>query len=197
MSKILIVGDSFAADWRSKSSELDYGWPTLLSQTHSTTNLAKGGVGEYKILKQIQSQDLNNYHSVIVAHTSPSRCHTKTHPVHNHDSFHNSCDLLYSDIDYHSKRSSNLFNFSLRAAKNWFIYHYDHDYQQDIYWLIRKEIDSLLQDKNVIELKNFDIKANNTVLDYTGHAVYNQGYANHYTPETNKEIYNDILELLK
>lgn len=197
MSKILIVGDSFAADWRLKSNELDYGWPTLLSQAHSTTNLAKGGVGEYKILKQIQSQDLNNYHSVIVAHTSPSRCHTKTHPVHNHDSFHNSCDLLYSDIDYHSKRSSNLFNFSLRAAKNWFIYHYDHDYQQDIYWLIRKEIDSLLQDKNVIELKNFDIKANNTVLDYTGHAVYNQGYANHYTPETNKEIYNDILELLK
>jgi hypothetical protein len=197
MSKILIVGDSFAADWRLKSSELNYGWPTLLEQAHDVTNLAKGGVGEYKILRQIQSQNINDYHTVIVAHTSPSRCHTKQHPVHKFDSFHSTCDLLYSDIDYHSNRIVNLFNFSLRAAKNWFVYHYDHEYQENIYYLIRKEIDSLLADKHVIELKCFDVVSSHTVLDYSTKAKHNQGYANHFTPKVNKQIYNDIIGLLK
>ena len=196
---ILIAGDSFAADWSLTPGEPQYGWPTLLSYCYNINNVAKGGVGEYKILQQLKNQDLSKYSTVIIAHTSPTRCHTKTHPIHSKDSFHDSCDLLYSDIEYHNNKISNFFNFSLRAAKNWFVYHYDPDYQQDIYWLIRNEINRLLIGKNVIELKSFDVVAESThiVLDYSHEVVHNQNYANHYTPRTNKKIFDDLLELLE
>ena len=66
--KILIAGDSFATVW--PDSQL--GWPTLLAKKYSVVNLAQAGIGEYKILKQIQSQEINNFDLVIVSHTCNS-----------------------------------------------------------------------------------------------------------------------------
>ena len=54
--KILIVGDSFAADWSVKYNDY-HGWPNLLAQKFEVTNLAKAGVGQYKIYKQLQNID--------------------------------------------------------------------------------------------------------------------------------------------
>ena len=50
--KILICGDSFAADWTVKYP--GQGWPNMLAEIHEVTNLAQAGCSEYKILKQLE-----------------------------------------------------------------------------------------------------------------------------------------------
>jgi len=145
--KILIIGDSFAADWTVKYSN-DLGWPNQLAKQHDVVNLAQAGVGEYKILKQIQSvENISNYDCVIVSHTSPLRINTKQHPVHHNDKLHHSADLMLADIEYHYTRwwkRLNPFNTALRTARNFFFYHFDEHYQIDIYSLLRKEINRLI-----------------------------------------------------
>jgi len=47
--KILICGDSFAADWTVKYP--GQGWPNMLAQQHEIVNLAQAGCSEYKIFK--------------------------------------------------------------------------------------------------------------------------------------------------
>ena len=66
--KILVAGDSFAAEWPG-----DDGWVKLLAHSHEVTNVAQAGCGEYKIFKQIQKANLDEYDCVIVSHTSTSR----------------------------------------------------------------------------------------------------------------------------
>jgi hypothetical protein len=50
MSKILICGDSFAADWSKKYNSI--GWVNMIENDHIITNIAEAGVSEYKIYKQ-------------------------------------------------------------------------------------------------------------------------------------------------
>ena len=50
MSKILICGDSFAADWSKKYE--GKGWVNMIENDHVITNIAEAGVSEYKIYKQ-------------------------------------------------------------------------------------------------------------------------------------------------
>jgi hypothetical protein len=59
MDKLLICGDSFAADWTVKVKEK--GWVNLLAQDYKVTNLAQAGCSEYKILKQLQSVNLDKF----------------------------------------------------------------------------------------------------------------------------------------
>ena len=87
MKKILICGDSFAADWTAKYPV--EGWPNLLAKNYTVTNLAQ-------------------YDYIIVFHTSPNRLYTKVHPIHHQDILHNNSDLLYSDIKEHSKNNPSL-----------------------------------------------------------------------------------------
>ena len=51
MSKILICGDSFAADWSKKYDGV--GWVNMIENEHVVTNIAEAGVSEYKIYKQL------------------------------------------------------------------------------------------------------------------------------------------------
>ena len=99
MKKILVVGDSFAADWTKKYPE-GHGWVNLLSAEYAVTNLAQAGVGEYKILQQIKSvPDIQMFDLVLISHTSPYRIHTRKHPVHHADPLHNHADLIMEDIE--------------------------------------------------------------------------------------------------
>jgi hypothetical protein len=101
MSKILICGDSFAADWSKKYE--GKGWVNMIENDHVITNIAEAGVSEYKIYKQLISFDLTQFDLVIVAHTSPYRVVTRLHPVHYNNSLHKHADLLFGDIEYHYK----------------------------------------------------------------------------------------------
>ena len=189
MKKILISGDSFSAVW--PFTEL--GWSKLLAHRYDVTNLSQAGCGEYKILKQIESTNLSEFDLVIVSHTSPSRIHTPSHPLHK-EGFHINCDLLANDI---CDRTS-WFNPSLRTAQGWFKYHYDEQYQIDIYNLVRKKIYDLLEKIPYISLTHTDIsrsliiESNN--IDFSNLWKRERGSINHYTIQGNRIIFETIME---
>jgi uncharacterized protein YfkK (UPF0435 family) len=184
--KILVAGDSFAAKWPDSTT----GWPDLLSAKHSITNIAQAGVSEYKILKQIESVDLNNYDLIIVCHTSVSRVHTPRHPIHTTD-LHKDCDLIITDIE----SKLNWFNSSLRTAVNWFKYHYDDVYQKDIYQLIRSQINSIVNIPYV-SIDHFDDSAllgKETVrLNLSNYWPDVRGNVNHYNQQGNIYVYKQV-----
>ena len=188
--KILIAGDSFATVW--PDSQL--GWPTLLAKKYNVINLAQAGIGEYKILKQIESQEINNFDLVIVSHTSPSRLHTNNHPVHK-EGFHKNCDLILNDL----VNRSAFRNPSLKAAQEYFKYHYDDEYQIDIYKLIRKQINELIT-VPYISMSHVDIV--NTLAIEANHVDFSnlwskeRGNMNHYTIEGNFEIFETLEDII-
>lgn len=192
VKNILIAGDSFAAVWPG----VYYGWPKMLTEHYNITNLAQAGVSEYKILKQLKSVDLSKFDNIIVSHTSPSRVHTIEHPLHK-EGLHKDCDLIYTDI---ADRNS-LFNPSLRAAQGWFRYHYDDEYQLDIYDLVRKEIRSLLGSHNYISITHTDISTKHA-LEHNNISfvdLWNQekGTVNHYSFEGNKKIFKQLVDIIQ
>lgn len=189
MIDILIAGDSFAAKWPFAK----LGWVDILSHRHNVTNLAMAGCGEYKILKQIQSVDLSKFDLIIVSHTSPSRIHTPEHPLHK-EGFHKNCDLLANDII----DRSNWFNPSLKAAQGYFKYHYDDNYQIDIYNLIRRSILDTINKKPYLSLTHTDISRDLTIesdcLDFSDLWKRERGPINHYTIAGNRIIYESIMK---
>jgi len=189
--KILIAGDSFAARW----PEEVLGWVNYLERQYNVTNLAQAGVGEYKILKQLESINLDDFDLVIVSHTSPSRVHTPTHPLHN-NGFHKDCDLIYTDLESHHS----FFNNSLTTAKGWFKHHYDEEYQIDVYNLIRKEINNKI---NIpyISLTHIEIAAKLAFekdnIDFSDLWKKQRGDINHYTEIGNRVIFKILVEKIK
>jgi hypothetical protein len=188
--KILIAGDSFAAPWPNATT----GWVNLLAEKYNVANIAQPGIGEYKILKQVESQNINDFDLVIVSHTSPSRLHTKNHPIHK-EGFHKDCDLILNDlID-----RSTLGNASLKAAQEYFKYHYDDIYQIDIYNLIRKQINQLIT-VPYISMSHVDI-ANELAIE-TDHIDFSnlwskeRGAVNHYTDKGNFEIFKKLEDII-
>ena len=142
MKKILVTGDSFAADWSSKG--IDYpGWVNLLDNTYDVTNIAQAGVGEYKILKQLQSVKLEEYDIIIVAHTSHSRIHSGT-SLHN-TKLHSNCDLIFTDV----------IDNNITEAEWFFKNVYDDEYYKFIYELTRKEISKLTGKVPTLHIDSF------------------------------------------
>jgi len=183
---ILVCGDSFSSYWPNTRR----GWVSLLGADYDVDNFSKPGIGEYKILKQVKRASLKDYDLVIVSHTSYSRVHTAMHPVHR--GFHKHCDLIYTDIE----NKFSWFNSSLRTAKNWFRFHYDDEYQRDVYKLVRKEINTLLYDKPYIAISHLpldrDLAIERNFIDFSSIWVKNKGVINHYSAYGNLEVYNCI-----
>lgn len=191
MKKILILGDSFAADWSVKYKEYK-GWPNLLEEKYKVTNLAQAGVGEYKIYKQLDDVDLSIYDAVIISHTSPYRVHTRSHPIHCYDKLHKNADMIYNDIRYHRLRIRNFFNRALKSAYDFFYYHFDDEYFLTTYWLYRNEIDKKLKKKHVIVIDNFNDKPN--TLNFLYMAPQHSGKINHFSETGNRIIYEKLVQ---
>lgn len=190
--KVLIAGDSFAADWTVKHPTV-CGWPNLLAKKYDVINIAQAGVGEYKIWKQIKSQDILLFDFIIISHTSPVRVNTIRHPIHCGDILHNDADLLISDVQYHSSKLRNILNTPLKTSLNWFKYHYDNDYQMDMYSFIYNDICRILKNSKKFVMSNF----NNGIIDNNAYSYAhllktNSGIANHFDDEGNRIIYEDI-----
>ena len=188
---ILISGDSFAANWANSSS----GWPSLLGLCFNVTNVAQAGVGEYKILKQIKSLDLNKFDLIIVSHTSPFRIHTPAHPI-KRVGLHESCDLIYTDLE--ANRDDK--NESLTTALNWFRYHYDDEYQCDMYDLVRQEINRritipyLCLDHNPITSKHaFETNQ----FDFSDVWAKHRGVVNHYSDQGNTIVFQTVKDQIE
>lgn len=184
--KLLVAGDSFAAQW----PDVTTGWVNYLEDYYDVTNVGQAGVGEYKILKQIQSQNIKNFDLVIVSHTSPSRVHTANHPLHK-DGFHKNCDLIFNDI---ADRVS-FFNQNLSASQSWFKYHYDENYQIDIYNLVREKINSII-DIPYLSVSHVDIVNQLAIeknhIDFSDLWKIERGTMNHYTYKGNTIVFNAI-----
>lgn len=188
--KILVAGDSFAAEWPGKN-----GWVKKLADVHTVTNVAQAGVSEYKIFKQINNQDLSNFDAVIVSHTSPSRIHVKEHPLHK-TGLHKDCDLIYTDI---ANRFS-LFDSKLRTAQNYFKHIYDEEHQCDMYVMLREKINSVISIPYLsishLEIAKYFI-VEDKHLDFSEFWSKHRGDENHYDSNGNKTVLKIILDNLE
>lgn len=149
--KVLIVGDSFAADWSVKHIN-SVGWPNLLANDFVIENRAQAGASQYKILKQLQAAEVESFDCLIISHTSPDRLVTRRHPVHAHDVLHANSDLIFSDIEYHAKRFHKRFDRSLACAYDFFLYHYDEEFVGFVYTVAAEKILQIANTKPCIHL---------------------------------------------
>lgn len=192
MRKLLICGDSFAADWSVKYQGI--GWVNLLEQNYKVTNLAQAGCSEYKILKQLQSVNLSKYDLVLVSHTSPYRLYVDKHPVHSKDILHKNSCLLYSDVLEHLPEHP-----ELQPVAEYFDKYFDLEYAEHMHNLLLKEIDfkcgentlhvSHVKWDNLYQFDNF-INFSNIFEKY-------RGSINHYTDQGNQIVYERVLAKLK
>ncbi len=188
-TKILICGDSFAADWTVKYN--DYlGWPNLLAQNYNVKNIAQAGVGQFKIYKQLQSVKIKDFDVVISSYTSPYRVHTYSHPVHANDLLHKNCDLLANDIEYFVNKQKD--NESLITAKNFFKYHFDFDYYNEIYQILVEKCNSIIGDTNHIQISNLDYVTDKWIDIISK----NKGLINHLSEKGNKLVFNKLVNML-
>jgi hypothetical protein len=199
--KILITGDSFAADWTVKYP-LGKGWVNLLAEHYDVTNVAQAGVGEYKIYQQVQQQNnIDSFDIVIISHTSPYRVHTRRHPVHHQDSLHANADLSMGDIGYHASRPKSIFNRSLWSANRFFQDHFDGDYQEEMYRLLVNSIHDRLKNIRCIQVNNFicpvtsDPKVKDFV-DLSGVQLAHPGIHNHLSDAGNKLVFDIIQSVI-
>jgi hypothetical protein len=187
---LLICGDSFAADWTVKYS--GQGWPNMLSQYFTVTNLAQAGCSEYKILKQLESVDLNQFDKIIISHTSPYRVYVERHPVHYTDPLHKQCDLIYSDIKAHSINDR-----SLLPIVEYFEKYFDLEHAKYMHTLICKNIQELLPaDNKVLHISNSDWKELYqfpNMVNFYHLFKTNPGTMNHFDDAGNQFVYKQIL----
>lgn len=200
--KILLCGDSFAADWTKKSADAK-GWPNLLASKYDVVNLAQAAVSEYKIWQQVKSANLNKFDTIIVSHASPNRIHCVNHPVHADNPLHKDSDLIYTDVIAHQD------NKDCETAVRFFERYFELDYYQDIAELICKDILNILGEYphlNQIHLVNINkrplydflprIDINNIFVKHRGAP----GCPNHLTELGNtlmfKQIEQQLLELI-
>ena len=196
MPNLLIAGDSFAADYTVKYPD-QLGWPNMLDQSYSVTNVAQAAVTEYKILQQIKSADLNKYDSIIVAHASPNRVHCERHPIHFDDPLHKSADLMYNDLLNHPD------NEDAVAAVNYFEKFFELTYYSDISTLLCLEIANILGNYphlNQLHLVNY---YNHDPYDFLPDSFNynkiwfkNQGLMNHFDDKGNKQMAEAVLKRL-
>jgi len=183
---LLIIGDSFAADWSSKSNSL--GWVNKLESDYDVTNLAQAGVSEYKLYLQLQSVNPKNYDHIIVSHTSAYRIPIEEHPIHKGDSLHNNCDIIFSDVKEH------LDNPIMKTAYDFYSEIFYADYfcfvNDLIFDKIYKEIPS------ATHITFFDSFYSDKVIKFEDIFLNHRGNTNHLTDVGNEYIYNSIKKLL-
>jgi hypothetical protein len=191
--KILICGDSFAADWQIKYPE-QFGWPNMLANDYKITNLAQAGCSEFKIYQQIKSANLREFDKIVISHTSPYRIYVNTHPVHYSDKLHRNSDLIYEDLKEHEKTNKNLSSI-IEYYENYF----DIDYAIFIHNLICEKINNTVKEFNVIHIVNIEwdkLYQFSNMLNFEYLFKSHRGLMNHYDQFGNLEVYNKVKSVL-
>lgn len=188
--KILICGDSFAADWTVKYP--GQGWPNILAEQYQVKNVAQAGCSEYRIYQQIKKENLKKFDAVIVWHTSPYRIPVPQHPVHGTDSLHHGSDFLYADVASMAKTRP-----ELQCVVDYFEKYFDIEHAKFVYSMTVEKIAALTQaHPNVIHI------AAQTDLEYPGvdlldfYDIWQQhsGLMNHLDTMGNKIVLEKIKE---
>jgi hypothetical protein len=193
---ILIMGDSWAADWSKKYTEYA-GWPELLADQHSVTNVAQAGVCQYSICKQFADVNPENFDRVIISITSPYRVYTPVHPVHHSDPLHSASDLIYTDLEHHVNTGNQ--NTRLLSAVKYFEHHFDTEqaeFSHKLYtdWCLSR----LNPDTTIVTslILNNDPDTEHQYID--GHGVWlaYPGKINHLSAEGNEVFVSNIARVL-
>jgi hypothetical protein len=192
MKNVLICGDSFAADWSVKYTDYP-GWPTLLSQKYNVTNMAQAGCSEYKILKQLQSQDLTQYYSVIVVHTSPFRIPVEDHPIHHNDILHCNSDFIYLDVKASNEQSVN-------CVTEYYEKYFWPEYALFMHQCVLTEELKILKNQYCVHSSMMpwdNLVQTDCFINF--HPVFTQhrGLVNHLTKEGNEIIFQKFVEMLQ
>lgn len=184
MKKILICGDSFAADWTVKYPVT--GWPNLLANQYEVINVAQAGCSEYRIRLQLSTVDLSIFDRVIIAHTSPYRLYVADNPIHKNDVLHGNSDFIYSDIS----------NYELDIVKHYFEKFYDLSYARYIHSLVYKDIEDMVGEKAIhISLFDYgDIPNVNNVVSFSDLFERHRGLANHLDEYANQIVYDELVK---
>jgi lysophospholipase L1-like esterase len=185
MMKILIAGDSFAADWTKKYEGI--GWVNMLEKDYDITNIAEAGVSEYKIYKQLVKEKVTNFDKVIISHTSAYRIPVEAHPIHSKDILHHNCDFIYSDIKEHKN------NPEIKCVIDLYEKYFHIDYALFVHDLIVKEINQICP--NAINITFFNC-FNKNAIQLENIFLENKGTMNHLNEKGNKIIYNKIKKLI-
>jgi hypothetical protein len=185
--KLLIAGDSFAADWTKKYENI-CGWVNMLESDYDVTNIAQAGVSEYKIYKQLEKIDTTKFQHIIVSHTSAYRIPIEEHPIHKDDSLHDNCDIIYSDAEVHIE------NNIMKTAVDFYVNIFHPDYFCFINDLIFKEIQKITP--NAIHITFFDNFYDNNILKFEDIFLSHKGNINHLDEKGNSLFYNMIKNIL-
>lgn len=186
---VLICGDSFAADWTNVQSDYT-GWPALLAQRYTVTNLAQAGCSEYKILQQVKLANLAKFDAIIVSHTSPNRIYCKEHPFHQ-SVLHKNADLIYSDVEARADLPD------AKLALDFFNRYFDLDHARDISNLICNEICNIISQTDI---NQFHIVTSTDPAEYPNLPSYNitslfnshRGVTNHLNKVGNNKMFNIV-----
>lgn len=188
MKKLLICGDSFAADWTVKYPGA--GWPNLLAKEFDIINAAQAGCSEYKIYKQLVKQPLDEYDAIIVSHTSAFRIYIETpHPVHGADLLHKDSDLIFTDLEEHGKNRK-----ELQPILDYFIKFYSLEHAEFVYSMTLDKIYDILKDKQVIHVTNIEssTKFPFEVINFFNIFKEHRGLLNHFDDIGNQIVFERI-----
>jgi len=195
--KILITGDSWEANWNVKHKTYT-GWPNILADYFDITNIAQAGVSQYKICKQIDSVNLDDYDFIIFGITSPYRIYTPNHPVHKQDKLHSNSDLIFTDIEYHLSQNP---TDDLKSIMNFYHNHFDVEYAEFIHkllinWALSKlDKNKTIISSNIENNKNFITKDFNFLDGYEISASY-PGLINHTSEEGNQIFAKEVIKYI-
>jgi hypothetical protein len=185
--KLLIAGDSFAADWTKKYKNV-CGWVNMLESDYDVTNIAQAGVSEYKIYKQLEKIDTTKFEHIIISHTSAYRIPIEEHPIHKDDSLHDDCDIIYSDAEVHIE------NNIMKTAVDFYVNIFHPEYFCFVNDLIFKEIQKITP--NAIHITFFDNFYDNSILKFEDIFLSYKGNINHLDEKGNSLFYNIIKNIL-
>ena len=194
--KILICGDSFAADWTVKYT--GRGWPNMMADKYQVTNLAQAGCSEYKILKQLESTDLNQYDKIIISHTSPYRIYVERHPVHHSDPLHKNCDLIYSDLKEHIETHPEVV-----PIVEYFEKYFNFEQAREIHDMLCEKIEHKLDHlgDRVIHIINVNFGQCTyqfkNMINFQDLFASNRGLFNHFDDYGNQQVFEKLVERLE
>jgi hypothetical protein len=188
---ILIIGDSFSSSQISDR----YGWPILLTEDFTVTNLSEPGIGQYKILKKVKSINLDNYDLILISHTSSNRVHCQTNPLYPDQHLYKPSDVIFADAE--SKLQQ------VPAAEHlvyYYKYIFDNEYYQFVHTCCCQEIDRLTQTIPALHITHFNwdnLYQFPNMINYYDFWLKNRGDFAHYSKEANGVIYQQLRDKLQ
>ncbi len=184
-AKLLIAGDSFAADWNNSNP----GWPNMLARDFLVTNIAQAGCSEYKIYKQLCSINLADFDHIIVSHTSPYRIYTQENPLHKHNDLHKNSCFIYSDVKEHG----------FPCVTEFFEKYFDMEYAEHVHNLLLKDIEQKCPE-HTIHITSFEwnkLYKCKKWIDFHKVFLAHRGSINHYDDEGNNIVYQRLINQIK